>query len=124
MKRRIFGASSKALGRFYPELPECRSLYFSSALPVNKLNLFRYRETNPSLLTPLNPTEKGQEPDANRPGIQGDVFIHPTAQVHPSAKLGPNVSVGARAIIGPGVRLKECIILDNVEVKVSSVSVC
>jgi mannose-1-phosphate guanylyltransferase len=45
------------------------------------------------------------------------VFIHPTATVHPSAKLGPNVSIGARVVIGQGARIKESILLDNVEIK-------
>lgn len=45
------------------------------------------------------------------------VFIHPTAKVDPTAKIGPNVSIGPRAIIGAGVRVKESIILEDVEIK-------
>ena len=64
-------------------------------------------------------TAAGGDVAANGPTIIGDVYIDPTAQVHPSAKLGPNVSIGPRVIIGKGVRVKESILLDNVEVKVS-----
>lgn len=39
------------------------------------------------------------------------------AQVHPTAKLGPNVAVGPNARIGAGVRLMNCIILDDVEIR-------
>ncbi|KAE8555954.1 hypothetical protein EYB25_000653 [Talaromyces marneffei] len=45
------------------------------------------------------------------------VYIHPTAEVDPTAKLGPNVSVGPRAVIGAGARVKESIILEDVEIK-------
>ncbi|KAI5285499.1 Proteasome subunit alpha type-2 [Ascosphaera atra] len=37
--------------------------------------------------------------------------------VDPTAKLGPHVSIGARAVIGPGARIKEAIILDDTEVR-------
>lgn len=34
-------------------------------------------------------------------------------------QIGPNVSISANARIGPGVRLIGCIILDDVEIKVT-----
>ena len=45
------------------------------------------------------------------------VYIHPSAQVDPTAKLGPNVSVGPRARIGAGARVKECIVLEDAEIR-------
>ena len=53
---------------------------------------------------------------AGGPEIKGSVYIHPDAEVHPTAKLGPNVAIEAGASIGPGVRLVDCIILDDVHV--------
>ena len=35
-------------------------------------------------------------------------------------QIGPNVSISANARIGPGARLKKCIILDNVEIMVEN----
>ena len=54
------------------------------------------------------------QPSAN---ILPPVYIHPSATVDPTAKLGPNVSVGPRAVIGAGVRVKESIVLEDVEIK-------
>ncbi|CEG73580.1 Putative Mannose-1-phosphate guanylyltransferase [Rhizopus microsporus] len=50
------------------------------------------------------------------PEIIGAVYIHPSAQVDPSAKIGPNVSIGPRVQIMGGVRVKDSILLDNVQV--------
>ncbi|TGZ74794.1 hypothetical protein CRM22_000759 [Opisthorchis felineus] len=51
------------------------------------------------------------------PIIIGHVFIHPTAQVDKTAVLGPNVSVGERAVIRGGVRLRDCIVLRDAEIR-------
>ena len=59
-------------------------------------------------------SEELAKPSAN---ILPPVYIHPSADVDPTAKLGPNVSVGPRAIIGAGVRVKESIVLEDVEIK-------
>jgi len=59
-------------------------------------------------------SEELAKPSAN---ILPPVFIHPTAEVDPTAKIGPNVSIGPRAVIGAGVRVKESIILEDVEIK-------
>ncbi|CAF9909554.1 MAG: hypothetical protein GOMPHAMPRED_006801 [Gomphillus americanus] len=59
-------------------------------------------------------SEELAKPSAN---ILPPVYIHPTATVDASAKLGPHVSVGPRATIGAGVRVKESIILEDVEIK-------
>lgn len=73
--------------------------------------------------------------------IIGDVHIHPTATVDPTAtvclfifinlyfnrikhilnsftylQLGPNVSVGAGAVIGPGVRIRESLVLSDASI--------
>ena len=76
-----------------------------SAVPANALYLQQAWQTQSKELA---------APSAN---IIPPVFIHPTAQVDPTAKLGPNVSVGPRAVIGNGVRIKESIVLEDVEIK-------
>ena len=50
-------------------------------------------------------------------GLIPPLHIHPTAIIHPTAKIGPNVSIGPRALIGRGVRIRDSIILDSVEIK-------
>lgn len=63
---------------------------------------------------PTSPTS----PTAESGGaIIQPVTIHPSANIHPSAKIGPNVAVGPRVVIGRGVRVKDSILLDAVEVK-------
>ena len=64
------------------------------------------RNSHPEQL--LSPSPLGPE-------VIGDVWVHPSAQIHPSAKLGPNVSIGADSVIGKGCRVKEAVILDNVQ---------
>ena len=59
-------------------------------------------------------SEELAKPSAN---VIPPVYIHPSADVDPTAKLGPNVSVGPRATIGAGVRVKESIVLEDVEIK-------
>ncbi|KAI4154140.1 MAG: hypothetical protein LQ340_001876 [Diploschistes diacapsis] len=59
-------------------------------------------------------SEELSKPSAN---ILPPVYIHPSATVDPTAKLGPNVSIGPRATIGAGVRVKESIVLEDVEIK-------
>ncbi|CAL8079361.1 unnamed protein product [Calicophoron daubneyi] len=51
------------------------------------------------------------------PIIIGHVFIHPTASIDRTAVLGPNVSIGERAIIRGGVRLRDCIVLRDAEIR-------
>ena len=76
-----------------------------SAVPANALYLQKaFQSGSKELATP----------SAN---ILPPVFIHPTAEVDPTAKLGPHVSVGPRSIIGAGVRIKESIVLEDVEIK-------
>ncbi|KAG5460731.1 MAG: nucleotide-diphospho-sugar transferase, partial [Olpidium bornovanus] len=85
-----------------------------SAIPANSLYLQQYQKTNPDVLA---------KPNVNGLQIEGAVWIHPTAKVDPTAKLGPNVSIGPRCVIGRGVRIREAIVLDNVEVKPNSLIV-
>ncbi|KAI9225733.1 MAG: mannose-1-phosphate guanyltransferase [Piptocephalis tieghemiana] len=80
-----------------------------SSVPANALYLQLYAKTSQDLLSP--PGNEGG------PEIVGPVIIHPTAMVDPSAKIGPNVTIGAGVIIGRGVRVRESIILDNVEIR-------
>ncbi|KAL1997525.1 hypothetical protein VTN49DRAFT_56 [Thermomyces lanuginosus] len=76
-----------------------------SAVPANALYLQQAFQAQSEELTP---------PSAS---IVPPVYIHPTAHVDPTAKLGPNVSIGPRAVIGAGVRIKEAIVLEDVEIK-------
>ncbi|KKZ68615.1 mannose-1-phosphate guanylyltransferase [[Emmonsia] crescens] len=76
-----------------------------SAVPANALYLQKALQSQ---------SEEIAAPSAN---IVPPVYIHPTATVDPTAKLGPNVSIGARAVIGRGVRVKESIVLEDVEIK-------
>lgn len=76
-----------------------------SAVPANALYLMKAFQQQADELA---------KPSAN---ILPPVYIHPSAHVDPSAKIGPNVSIGPRAVIGAGVRIKESIILEDVEVR-------
>lgn len=103
----------------------------SSAIPANRLYLQHFKITAPrrlshiptsatsagSPLSPTSPTTPAGGPVSLSSGIIQPVFIHPSANVHPSARIGPNVSIGPRAVIDRGVRIKDAIILDNVEIK-------
>ncbi|CAG8487582.1 7691_t:CDS:2 [Paraglomus brasilianum] len=80
----------------------------SSAVPANALYLEQYAQTFPERLAKSEP---------GGPQIVGAVYIHPTAIVDPRAKIGPNVTIGPRVVISKGVRIKDSIILDNVEIK-------
>ncbi|PIN09047.1 Mannose-1-phosphate guanylyltransferase [Handroanthus impetiginosus] len=80
------------------------------SLKCSGLYLSQFRFTAPHLLASGDGTKKA--------AISGDVYIHPSAKVHLTAKIGPNVSISANARIGAGVRLVNCIILDDVEIKV------
>ena len=76
-----------------------------SAVPANALYLMKaFQQQSPELA----------KPSAT---ILPPVYIHPSAQVDPTAKLGPNVSVGPRAKVGAGARLKECIVLEDAEIR-------
>uniref|UniRef100_H3AGB6 GDP-mannose pyrophosphorylase A n=2 Tax=Latimeria chalumnae TaxID=7897 RepID=H3AGB6_LATCH len=73
-----------------------------SAIYASRLYLQQYRQTHPERLAMT---------DEEGPHIQGNVYIHPTANIDPSAVLGPNVSIGTGVTIGAGVRVRESIIL-------------
>ncbi|KAJ3216976.1 Proteasome subunit alpha type-2 [Dinochytrium kinnereticum] len=96
----------------------------SSTIPANRLYLQHFKATQPRRLSTLTPTIGVATPgSATTPGASlssgliPPVYIHPTAIVHPTAKIGPNVSIGPRVLIGRGVRVKDSIILDAVEIK-------
>ncbi|KAI9592325.1 nucleotide-diphospho-sugar transferase [Syncephalis fuscata] len=80
----------------------------SSSVLVNSMYLQEMKRANSSLLAKTR--EDGPE-------IVGAVYIDPTATVDPTAKLGPNVAVGPNAIIGKGVRVRDSIVLEGVEIK-------
>ncbi|RZC80138.1 hypothetical protein C5167_042716 [Papaver somniferum] len=83
------------------------------SLKCSALYLAQFRHTSPHLLATGDGTKSAT--------ISGDVYIHPSAKVHPTAKIGPNASISANARIGPGVRLINCIILDDVEIKENAI---
>ncbi|KAJ3103804.1 Proteasome subunit alpha type-2 [Physocladia obscura] len=96
----------------------------SSTIPANRLYLQHFKvtaprrlshvPTSPAVPSPTSPTTPGGGFGGN---IIQPVYIHPSANVHPTARIGPNVSIGPRVVIGRGVRVKDSIILDHVEVK-------
>ncbi|KAJ1567965.1 Proteasome subunit alpha type-2 [Cladochytrium tenue] len=93
----------------------------SSTIPANRLYMQHFKSNHPRRLSTV-PTSatSATAPSPTTPLVSGfipPVHIHPSAVIHPSAKIGPNVSVGPRAVIGRGVRVRDSIILDNVEIK-------
>ncbi|KAG0165009.1 Proteasome subunit alpha type-2 [Apophysomyces sp. BC1034] len=78
-----------------------------SAIPANAAYLEQQARERPDRLTSQKP---------GGPEIVGAVYIHPSAHIDPTAKIGPNVSIGPRVNIGKGVRIKDSIILDNVQI--------
>lgn len=75
-----------------------------AAIYANRHYLSLYRVTIPGRLA------------SNGKNIIGDVHIHPSAVVDSTACIGPNVSISAGVTIGPGVRLKDTIILEGASV--------
>ena len=81
------------------------------ALKCSELYLNQYRDTDPSMLADSNMQT------ADAPRITGSVHIHTSAIVHKDATIGPNVSIGPGVYVGPGTRLRDCIVLDDVQIK-------
>lgn len=73
-----------------------------SAIYASRMYLNNYNKTHPERLA------KSKD---DGPKIEGNVYIHPTANINPTATLGPNVSIGTGVTIGAGVRVRESIIL-------------
>ena len=93
----------------------------SSTILANRMYLQYFYMANPRRLSG-SPAQMTFSPTMARtqsmgPEIIQPAFIHPTAIIDPSAKIGPNVFVGPRVILSRGVRVKDSIILDGVEVK-------
>lgn len=44
------------------------------------------------------------------------VLIHPSATLEPGCRIGPNVWIGPRATLARGARIRNALLLDNVEV--------
>ncbi|KAI9343911.1 nucleotide-diphospho-sugar transferase [Zopfochytrium polystomum] len=94
----------------------------SSTIPANRMYMQHFKSNHPrrlsSVPTPLSVAASPTAPaSAGASGLIPPLHIHPSATIHPSAKIGPNVSIGPRVVIGRGVRVKDAIILDNVEIK-------
>jgi mannose-1-phosphate guanylyltransferase len=84
----------------------------SSLIPANT-SLLKHQQPVPTKPVPRLSIPNG----APIPRIIEPVYIHPTAKVAADACIGPNVSIGLRVTIASGVRVKDAIILDNVEVR-------
>lgn len=92
----------------------------SSVIPANRQYLQWFAQHVPRRLStaPRTPVSMVASPlDDKVAQVVQPAYIHPTAVIHPTAKLGPNVSIGPRVLIGRGVRIRDSIILDNVEIK-------
>eukprot|EP01095_Lingulamoeba_sp_RSL-Kostka_P015826 TRINITY_DN7436_c0_g1_i1.p1 TRINITY_DN7436_c0_g1~~TRINITY_DN7436_c0_g1_i1.p1 ORF type:complete len:425 (-),score=140.50 TRINITY_DN7436_c0_g1_i1:878-2152(-) len=100
---------------------------YAHLLPSNGLSKFWFQLKHPGtalectdlLLSIYNKEnqDKLSKSSEESPMIVGNVLIDPSAKLDASAKIGPNVTIGKNVIVGQGVRLKNCIILDNVEIK-------
>ncbi|KAI9105742.1 nucleotide-diphospho-sugar transferase [Phlyctochytrium arcticum] len=93
----------------------------SSVIPANRLYLQHFLHTAPRKLSnaprPIMSEIQSSSPGEKTAEVIQPAYIHPTAVIHPSARLGPNISIGPRVLIGRGVRVRDAILLDNVEVK-------
>ena len=107
----------------------------SSTITANKMYLQYFLQANPKRLSlpagsPTSPTSpmdfkssKITSPISGErtiPEIIAPAWIHPTAVIHPTAKIGPNAFIGANVLIGRGVRVRDAIILDKVEINTES----
>ncbi|RKO95832.1 nucleotide-diphospho-sugar transferase, partial [Caulochytrium protostelioides] len=77
----------------------------TSTIPANRQYLQYFREHAPRKLS------------RTEAELISPVYVHPSATVHPTARIGPNVSIGPRCTIGKGVRVRDAILLDQVDVK-------
>ncbi|RKO93050.1 nucleotide-diphospho-sugar transferase, partial [Blyttiomyces helicus] len=91
----------------------------SSAIPANRKYLQHFVRAAPRRLSeaPLPSADLLVAEPAARAEVVQPAYIHPSAQIHPTARLGPNVSIGPRVTIARGVRIRDSIILDNVDIK-------
>lgn len=90
----------------------CQMKTAASAIYANRQYLKQYQR---------NDTYNGNERSCE---IIGDVYIHPTAVIDPSAVIGPNVTIMEHVVVGPGVRLRDSIILQNVVINSHSFVLC
>lgn len=61
----------------------------------------------------LNSSKIKNTLSTNKPGIVGNVLIHPTAKFGQNCRIGPNVSIGANVVIEDGVCIKRCTIMSD-----------
>nr|VZI36917.1 unnamed protein product [Spirometra erinaceieuropaei] len=105
--------------RFWSQIKHAGAVIYA-----NRQVLAMYRRTHPQRLAKNTCPEPGLLDDVRQDGdssdgprIIGDVCLHPTSKVDKTAVLGPNVSVGPGAVVGAGVRLRDCIVLRNAEIR-------
>ncbi|KAJ3292961.1 hypothetical protein HK104_004886 [Borealophlyctis nickersoniae] len=88
----------------------------SSAIPANRMYLQHFKSHAPRRLSTAPKRSMDDSTVEHTAEVIQPAYIHPTAIIHPTAKLGPNVSIGPRVLIGRGVRVRDSILLDSVEV--------
>ena len=108
----------------YAEIMDDRDFWMavktgSSTILANRMYLQYFYMANPRRLSSSAIMTPGiaRSPSGFGPEIIQPAFIHPTAIIDPTAKIGPNVFIGPRVILSRGVRVKDAIILDGVEVR-------
>ncbi|KAI8911391.1 nucleotide-diphospho-sugar transferase [Powellomyces hirtus] len=101
----------------------------SSVIPANRMYLQHFLHAAPrklsnaprpsmsEIMAATSPVTPHSPQDPTTAYVIQPAYIHPTAVLHPTAKLGPNVSIGPRVLLGRGVRVRDAILLDSVEVK-------
>ncbi|KAI8819210.1 nucleotide-diphospho-sugar transferase [Fimicolochytrium jonesii] len=94
----------------------------SSVIPANRMYLQHFLHAAPRKLSNAPKPNLNDLTNLTTGGnttatVIQPAYIHPTAVLHPTAKLGPNVSIGPRVLLGRGVRVRDAILLDSVEVK-------
>ncbi|EGF76271.1 hypothetical protein BATDEDRAFT_33853 [Batrachochytrium dendrobatidis JAM81] len=88
----------------------------SSVIVANRKYLQYFLQAHPRRLSEAVVSTPGKK-IIDTAELIAPVFIHPTAMIHPTAKIGPNVSIGPRVLVGRGVRIRDSIVLDTVEIR-------
>lgn len=89
----------------------CQVKTASSAIYANRQYLRQYGQDSPLWLS-----NEFKIPNERKYTVIGDVYVHPTAKVDPTSVIGPNVSIMEDCTIGPGVRIKDSIVLKGASI--------
>lgn len=101
-------------GQFWSQIKTAGCAIYASKFYLSKYRTC-IRSSMPLLLANQNST--AEDGKGCGPQIIGDVWIDDSAQIDSTARLGPNVCIGAKVEIGPGVRVKESIILSGAHIE-------